>query len=263
MLVYFLLGFILIQMTKGFHNKVETLKDCLLYLAPFETKRDKLQLCVTITLSLMLATKVNGVTQKVTLFILAYVSIIWLTKIVVYLIEWLEECLSIMPTHVIFTFCVPFIIFVNLRSIDTPLEVWVYFCALLMNVIMIYMELISFLLGRRAYKKTAKYLSTNNARKLKSILTWLFVILFNLYTLILFIQFYVKACHYHFIEAKVLTKSSAVDLFYYLVVTFTTVGFGDIQPHTLIAKLVTALIALSGMIFTCVFVACILNLKDN
>lgn len=262
MLVYFLLGIIIIQFMKQVNNKIENLKDCLCYLIPFETKRDKIQLLVTLGFSLMICVKVSGILQKITLFFLAYVSIIWLTKIAIYLIEWLEEYLSIMPTHVIFTFIIPFIIFINLKYIDTAIETWVYFCALLMNVVMTYIELISFLLGRRAYKKTAKYLVTNNARKLKSILTWLFVILLNLYTLVLFIQFYIKACHYHFIETQVLNKTAAVDLFYYLIVTFTTVGFGDIQPHTLVAKLVTALIALSGMIFTCVFVACILNLKE-
>lgn len=263
MLVYFLFGILIIQFMRQLNNKVENAKDCLLYLVPIETGKDKVELFITLLLSLMIAMKTKPISQKIILFFLAYVSIICLIKMVVYLIEWLEIWLSITPTHVLFTFIVPLIIFMNLKNIDTPLETWVYFGALLMNLAMVYIELMSFLLGRRAYKKTAKYLVEDYARKLKSILTWLFLVLLNLYTLLLFIQFYIKACHYHFIEAKVLNQTSAVDLFYYLIVTFTTVGFGDIQPHTLIAKLVTSLIALSGMIFTCVIVACILNIKES
>lgn len=97
--------------------------------------------------------------------------------------------------------------------------------------------------------------------KFKSILMWLFIILMNLYTLITFIQFYWDDKSYHFIEAKAFNQETAVDLFYYLIVTFTTVGLGDIQPHTEIAKIVTILIALSGMFFTGIFVSMILSIE--
>ena len=89
------------------------------------------------------------------------------------------------------------------------------------------------------------------------------IILINLYTLVIFTQFYLLPNRHHFIMAEEPNLYAAIDLLYYLVITFTTVGFGDIHPYTPLAKLITILIAASGMFFSAVFVGTILSLQEK
>ena len=269
MLFYLLLAVVGIQFIHIILSHNFTWSGVLNYMVPYWTKGDFedrilgiLQLLIIMCISFVKATKTEGFIEMSMVFILTFISFIWLIKVLLNLVEWIQEYIHTMPLNIVFTLAVPCIILLNLKQMNEWIEIQVCFIALLMSVLIVYMELISIVLGRGNYMSSAKYLIQNSAHKLKSILTWFVIILVNLYTLLLFIQFFMGAEAHHFIENEVLTKSSAVDLFYYLVVTFTTVGFGDISPHTMIAKVITALVALSGMLFTGIFVGCILNLKE-
>ena len=269
MLIYFLIVVMCVQFIRHIGSRSITLDGIIHYLMPYWKEGDRedriigvLQLFIVGCISFLMATHVEVTLQKVMVFLLTFMSLVWFMKIALCTIEWLQDYIHTMTVNIIFTLVVPIIILINLQQIDAYIEIQICLCALFMSVLIVYMELINLVLGQGEYQKAAKYLVTNSGRKLKSILTWLVIILVNLYTLVLFIQFYIDTNDYHFIQTKVLNKASAVDLFYYLIVTFTTVGFGDISPHTLLAKMVSALVALSGMVFTGVFVGCILNLKE-
>lgn len=269
MLIYFLIIVMCVQLIRHLGRQRVTLNGVIHYLMPYWKEGDRedriigvLQLLIVACISLLMATHVEAILQKVIVFLLTFMSLVWFMKIALCIIEWLQDYIHTMTVNIIFTLVVPIMILINLQQIDAYIEIQICLCALLMSVLIVYMELINIVLGQGEYQKATKYLVSNSGRKLKSILTWLMIILVNLYTLVLFIQFYIETSAYHFIQTKVLNKASAVDLFYYLIVTFTTVGFGDISPHTLLAKMVSALVALSGMVFTGVFVGCILNLKE-
>lgn len=267
MLVYILLALLGIQFMNRINERSISGREILYYLIPYWKTGDNedkilgiLQLFIIGCVSLIKAMKTEGMIEKGIIFALTFISLIWLIKMLLTLLEWFEEYVHTMTINIIFTLAVPTIILLNLSQLEGWIERQVCFIALLMSVLIVYMELIGIVLGK--CKTATKYLIQNSALKLKSILTWFFIILVNLYTLLLFIQFYIEPKAHHFIDNEVLTKSSAVDLFYYLIVTFTTVGFGDISPHTMIAKIASAVVALSGMLFTGIFVGCILNLKE-
>ena len=269
MFIYCLLALMGVQMIRKLKQETISFNGLLNYLIPYWSQGDGedkllgvLQIFIIACISFIKAIKTVGLGTQIIVFVLTFLSFIWLIKILIGMVEWLEEYLHILTINIIFTVMVPSIIFLNMYHIHESIEIKVCFVALIMSIMIVYTELIELVLGTGNYKGMTKKMTGNNGLKLKSILTWFFIILGNLYTLILFIQFYMGQESHHFIEAERLTKESAIDLFYYLVVTFTTVGFGDIRPNTLIAKLVTTLIALTGMLFTGIFVGCILTLDD-
>lgn len=269
MLVYFLLAVMGVQILRSLQKQSITCEGILVYFMPYWKKGNMedrllglLQLFIIGCISLLQSIRVSHMMPKIVVFFLTFISLVWLIKLLICVLEWLEEYIKTMTVNIVFVLIVPVIVLLNLGQMDEPIEIQICLCALMMSLVIVYMELISIVLGRGIYKRAAKYLTVGSGSKLKSIVTWFFIILLNLYTLVLFIQFYIETNTYHFIESKVLNKASAVDLFYYLIVTFTTVGFGDISPHTLIAKMVSAIVALSGMVFTGIFVGCILNLRE-
>ncbi len=269
MLVYFLAVLIGIQVLRSIEKQSITCEGLLVYLMPYwkngnieDRLLGLLQLFMIGCISFIRAIEVHGVTAKIVVFLLIFITLVWLIKFLICVLEWFEAYIKTMTVNILFTLFVPILVLLNMGQMNETIEIQICLCALLMSLVIVYMELISIVLGKGIYKKAAKYLMMGSESKLKGILSWFFIILLNLYTLVLFIQFYIETSTYHFIESKVLNKASAVDLFYYLVVTFTTVGFGDISPHTLIAKVVSAVVALSGMVFTGIFVGCILNLKE-
>lgn len=269
MLIYFLMAVLGVQLINQLSYKEIHLKTIIQYLIPYWHDGDWedrilgiVQLFIIGCMSGMRALKAQTILEGCLVFGLTFLTLVWLIRLLLCLMEWFQEYIHTMTLNLCFTLAVPCMILGNLSRMKAGIEAQIGLVALMMSLLMVYMELISIVLGKGSYKQAARYLVQNSAMKLKSILTWLIVIIINLYTLLIFIQFYVEAKAHPFIEAEALTKSSAVDLFYYLIVTFTTVGFGDISPHTVTAKLVSSLVALSGMLFTGIFVGCILNLKE-
>ena len=54
-----------------------------------------------------------------------------------------------------------------------------------------------------------------------------------------------------------------LDLFYYTIVTFTTIGFGDIIPLTISAKVMVIIISITSIICISVFLGSIYSFKDK
>jgi len=54
-----------------------------------------------------------------------------------------------------------------------------------------------------------------------------------------------------------------LDLFYYTIVTFTTIGFGDIIPVTLAAKVMVIIISITSIICITIFLGSIYSFKDR
>lgn len=269
MMIYWLIALISLQLFKRLRSEPISLDGVMTYLIPYWKEGDGedrvlgiLQLFIVACISLLKAIKIVGLGEKVLVFLFTFLSFIWFIKILIITIEWLQDYFHTMTINIVFTIMVPAMILFNLNHLMGTLEIKVCFIALLMSIIIVYTELMGVVLGIGNSKHVTKKMMNNNSLKLKSIFTWFFIILGNLYTLILFIQFYMDKKAHHFIQAEILNKESAVDLFYYLIVTFTTVGFGDISPNTLLAKMVTSLIAMSGMLFTGIFVGSILNLEE-
>lgn len=53
------------------------------------------------------------------------------------------------------------------------------------------------------------------------------------------------------------------DLFYYTIITFTTVGYGDIAPLTIEAKILSVIISITNIICITVFLSTILSYRDE
>lgn len=269
MIIYLLIALISLQLFKRLRNESISFNDVMIYLIPYWKEGDGedrvlgiLQLFIVACISLLKAIKTVEIGEQVLVFLFTFLSFIWLIKILIITVEWLQDYFYTMTINIVFTVMVPAMILLNLNHLTDTLEIKVCLVALFMSIMIVYTELIGIVLGIGSSNHITKKMMSNNGLKLKSILTWFAIILGNLYTLVLFTQFYMNEKLHHFIQAETLTKESAVDLFYYLIVTFTTVGFGDISPNTLLAKMVTALIAMSGMLFTGVFVGSILNLEE-
>ena len=56
---------------------------------------------------------------------------------------------------------------------------------------------------------------------------------------------------------------NAFDLFYYTLITFTTIGYGDITPLTIGAKIISIIISITSVICLTIFLSTILSYKDN
>lgn len=268
-MIYFLIALIGLQFFKRLKDQPPSLDGMMLYLIPYWKQGDGedkvlgiLQLFIVGCISLLKAIQTDEIGSQILVFFFTFLSFIWMIKMLIITVEWLQDYFRTMTINILFTIMVPIMILFNLNHLIHPLEAKVCFIALFMSIMMVYTELIAVVLGIGEHSLATHKMIQSNPMKLKSIFTWFFIILGNLYTLILLIQFYMDEKAHHFIETERLTRESAIDLFYYLIVTFTTVGFGDISPNTLLAKMVTALIAMSGMLFTGVFVGSVLNLDE-
>lgn len=222
-----------------------------------------LQVLIISTISIMSAVHGKSGVEYIILFILTFVTYTWAMRFVVLFILWIQEYINRISLNAYFSVIAPIIILFCIKEIDSKIEINSAFAILLMSLVMVYIELIKIVTGYSSTIEPIKTVAMRKGLKIKSIVTWFMMIIINLYTLLLFVQFYFGPEKHHFIRAESLDFESAVDIFYYLVLTFTTVGFGDIRPSTVLAKLITVIISVSGMLFTGMFIGIILSLDEK
>lgn len=266
MLVGIILGLIVAYVVIDREDKKVKITRLFTYLIPYWQEGDGedrvlgiIQIFLIGCIAILQAIKTKHLIRGCLVFICIFISFVWLIKILLYLFKGLGALKIRITPDVFLTLIIPLVILLNNQYLKTVLEIQVCMMTLIMSLSIVYIELTKVMLGAATRKQGDKC----QPIKLKEILTWLITILINLYGLVVFIQFYWQDKKYHFIEATVFNIETAIDLAYYVIVTFTTVGLGDIQPHTVVAKLVTMFIALSGMFFTGIFVAIILSLGNK
>lgn len=229
---------------------------------PYYNSRDKgerlagiLQVGVVVVVSCMNAFKVASYKESILIFCVTFIVCTWLIRFMVVGLNWLQTYSQMLTLNGAFTILAPLIILWHMPKIDDMIEIQLTFMTLLLSTFNVYREIIHIVIGNKMYM--------SKAVQIKSILTWLGIILMNLYSLLVFVQFYMNVKAHHFIAAEHLTREAMIDLFYYLIITFTTVGFGDIRPTTNLAKVVTCIIAISGMLFTGMFMGAVLSTEDT
>lgn len=58
-------------------------------------------------------------------------------------------------------------------------------------------------------------------------------------------------------------NSSYFDLFYYTIITFTTIGYGDICPVSPIAKFLSIIISCTSVLCLTIFISSVLSYKEK
>lgn len=82
--------------------------------------------------------------------------------------------------------------------------------------------------------------------------------------LMLIINLYLIVCLINGLEkGAFLNANTNFDLFYYTVITFTTIGYGDIIPTTVLAKIASMLISVTSVVCLSVFLSSVLSYKDE
>lgn len=82
--------------------------------------------------------------------------------------------------------------------------------------------------------------------------------------LMLIINLYLIVCLINGLEkGAFLNTNTNFDLFYYTVITFTTIGYGDIIPTTVLAKIASMLISVTSVVCLSVFLSSVLSYKDE
>jgi len=104
--------------------------------------------------------------------------------------------------------------------------------------------------------KSEKEEKTNFARVLIAAILVLVMLVINLYLAVCFVNAISDGTAY-------LNATGSFDLFYYTMITFTTIGYGDIVPVTTSAKVVAIVISITSVICLTVFLSSILSYKEK
>jgi len=86
------------------------------------------------------------------------------------------------------------------------------------------------------------------------IISWLLIIIFNLYTMVLLIS---NTDPYSFVDDTG-PVTEPLRLLYFTVVTFTGVGYGDITPRGSFAVFIAIVISITGFLYSALFIGGIL-----
>ncbi|MCL5290420.1 MAG: ion channel [Bacillota bacterium] len=86
------------------------------------------------------------------------------------------------------------------------------------------------------------------------IVSWLLVIIFNLYTMVLLVS---HTDPYSFIDGSG-PVTEPLRLLYFTVITFTSVGYGDITPRGNFAVFMTIIVSITGFLYSALFIGGIL-----
>ncbi|MEW8995273.1 ion channel [Clostridium sp.] len=104
--------------------------------------------------------------------------------------------------------------------------------------------------------KSEKEEKTNFARVLIAAILVLVMLVINLYLAVCFVNAISDGTAY-------LNATGSFDLFYYTIITFVTIGYGDIVPVTTSAKVVAIVISITSVICLTVFLSSILSYKEK
>lgn len=104
--------------------------------------------------------------------------------------------------------------------------------------------------------KSEKEEKTNFARVLIAAILVLAMLVMNLYLAVCFVNAIADGTAY-------LNATGSFDLFYYTIITFVTIGYGDIVPVTTSAKVVAIVISITSVICLTVFLSSILSYKEK
>lgn len=97
--------------------------------------------------------------------------------------------------------------------------------------------------------------STSFSRIIMASVLLLFMLVLNLF---------LGACVVNALSPEAYTNVNGnFDLFYYTIITFTTIGYGDIYPLTIGGKVLATIISITSVICLTVFISSILSYKDN
>ncbi|MGV3025829.1 potassium channel family protein [Clostridium thermobutyricum] len=82
--------------------------------------------------------------------------------------------------------------------------------------------------------------------------------------LIIVLNLYLTVCAINGVEPNSYTNANGdFSLFYYTIITFTTVGYGDIVPLSIGARIVSIVISLTSVICITIFLSSILSYRDK
>ncbi|WP_186003709.1 potassium channel family protein [Clostridium thermobutyricum] len=82
--------------------------------------------------------------------------------------------------------------------------------------------------------------------------------------LIIVLNLYLAVCAINGVEPNSYTNTNGdFSLFYYTIITFTTVGYGDIVPLSIGARIVSIVISLTSVICITIFLSSILSYRDK
>lgn len=82
--------------------------------------------------------------------------------------------------------------------------------------------------------------------------------------ILLILNLYLGVCLVNGLGENVYANATGYfDLFYYTIITFTTIGYGDIIPTTMAAKVLAIIISITSVVCLTVFLGSILSYKDK
>lgn len=172
----------------------------------------------------------------------------------------------------IFSFFIPFqnLIFLLLKAINIKNV----FTLILMASGIIYSHYLTFKGLMICVKEPKKLVSSNNRYKkidkYKAIFSWLIILLLILFCEVIFVsnldeksfisnQISIENRNNNSFKINQIPVTDYFDLFYFTVVTFATVGYGDILPNGYLGKISSILIISSSMLFITIFLGTILS----
>ena len=118
---------------------------------------------------------------------------------------------------------------------------------------------VRYLFSEKLEKKDVELI---NSELIKTVFVWFLIIMSILY-LEVFLTTRIDPNAFVFNSSDLNAVTTKIDLFYYLLICFSTVGFGDIIPNTGLGKVTTIGIAITSFLFLILFVSSMISRMQN